>query len=102
MNLSFNFLKDKSNLLFALFLSLFAGLAMAGTGGAEWLPMYDLFAEWLSGGLGKVLMLGGMSIGAGVFVFGGKVMDIAKPLGGGIFIVSILVGVVDGAVSGLI
>lgn len=96
MNLSFNFLKDtKNSWLFALLLSLFAGVAMAGTGGTEFNGMFNMIVGWIEGGLGRTISLAGIVIGACVFIFGGKVNELAKTIGGAIFVASVAVGLVN-------
>ena len=47
------FAKHKAKLIVALAV-LFAGSAAAGSGGAEFEPMYDQVADWLDGAPGKI------------------------------------------------
>ncbi|WP_240224669.1 TraA family conjugative transfer protein [Rheinheimera hassiensis] len=43
----------RKNAALALLITLFAGAAAAGSGGAEFEPMYDQIADWLDGAPGK-------------------------------------------------
>jgi hypothetical protein len=101
--MNFNFLKDKKNSwLFALFLSLFAGLAMAGTGGTEFNGMETMVTGWIEGGLGLTVTLVGLGVGVGSFIFTQKLGPALVPAFGGIALGQVVVPLVGSMFTALI
>ncbi len=57
--------KISTNVLLALAMALgMATVAMAGTGGTEFDPIYVSLGDWLSGTLGRILALGMLGVSA--------------------------------------
>lgn len=73
------------------------GLALAGTTGAEFQPMFQLLTDWIGGYLGRSIAIGAFIIGVGYGAFAQRYLVAL----GGIF-VALLVLIVPQVLNGML
>jgi conjugal transfer pilus assembly protein TraA len=56
---------NSKNMMVAILLLLLTNVAVAGTTGAEFLAIYTLLSNWVSGYLGRTIAFSGMILGLG-------------------------------------
>ena len=67
--------------LFALMISMVAGMANAGTGGTEFDTMYQMVVDWTEGTLGKLLAVAAFLIGMGMGIVRQSIIAIVLGIG---------------------